>query len=593
MSIPQYLTEPQLTGRIYGTVTFDPKSESYIIEAEPAVLEMCKRVFPGCRTINKEQVRFPGTRRLVGELNWLMLRYPLRIINAERFMEDRQQAIDHALRRDRNHVVAPTVTPPTFLGSLFPYQAEAVAFLMANERALLADDMGLGKTVSALGALATTSAFPVLLVVPTNVQRQWQRQAGVFLDLPIHGQQTLDLDSLDRGQRLCHIIKGRKPYDLPWVPIYITHYGLINDWREALTDLNLKAVVFDEIQELRHTGTGKYSAASLISGAARYVWGLSGTPIYNYGKEIWAVLNIIDYHCLGDEESFTREWCIGYGAEQVSKPDVLGDYLRREGLMIRRRKAEVQHQLPPKRRVVHVVNKDDSKYAALIDEAIQLAKGYDDIKDWAQRGQTKRLIEGAARKAAGVAKAPYVADFVRTLLDAGERVLLYAYHHDVHDILADELIPYRPVRITGKETPKEKDESIGAFADGKTNLIQLSLRATAGLDRLQGRGSCVVFAELDWSPAIHTQGEDRVHRIGVDGSLESILCYYMVSDTGMDETMQEALGLKIGQFVGIMGDTGESEEDRALAAQAAERHLDRVIQQLKQMKGNGGKPDAH
>lgn len=94
-------------------------------------------------------------------------------------------------------------------------------------------------------------------------------------------------------------------------------------------------------------------------------------------------------------------------------------------------------------------------------------------------------------------------------------------------------------------------------------------------------------AELDWSPAIHTQGEDRLHRLGVDPSLESILCYYMVTDTGMDETMQEALGLKVGQFVGLMGDKGETEDDKALAQQAAERHMDKVIERLKAMKIRG------
>src|SRR5690606_11624431 len=133
---------------------------------------------------------------------------------------------------------------------------------------------------------------------------------------------------------------------------------------------------------------------------------------------------------------------------------------------------------------------------------------------------------------------------------------------------------------------REKEEAVRAFAEGRTNLVQLSLRSTAGIDGLQGRGTVVVFAELDWSPAIHSQCEDRLHRMGVDQGLESILCYYLVSDTGMDEVMQEALGLKIGQFVGIMGDKEPSPEDEILARQAAERHLGRVIEALKRLKAS-------
>ncbi len=582
--LPLYLTAPDISGPTYGKVWFDQKQDAWVIQAEPAVMEMAKRVFPGCRSWDHDKLKFPATKRAAGDLNWLMLRYPLLIESPERFVDDRLKAINHAMRRDDARTLRPISVPLTFLGNLFPFQKDGAAFLVTNERCLLADDMGLGKTVTTLAAMATAEALPALLVVPTNVQLQWRRQVGNFLDLPTPGQARLAETAEERSERMVHIIRGRKPYELPDRPIYVIHYGLIADWYKALLDKGLRLIVFDEIQELRHTGTMKYTAASDLSGAARFVWGLSGTPIYNYGDEMWSITNILEYHCLGDRDSYTKEWCTGYGGKVVAKPGVLGDYLRREGLMIRRRKADVQDQLPPKRRVVHVVEYDESSYNRLIAQAVALAEGYGDIKDWHEKGLAKRQIEGGARKATGVSKAPYVAAFVRTLLEAGERVLLFAYHHQVHGILAEELIDFSPVRITGEETQKEKDAAISAFADGRTNLVQLSLRSTAGLDRLQGRGTCVVFAELDWSPAIHAQCEDRLHRLGVDQGLDSILCYYMVTDTGMDETMQEALGLKIGQFVGIMGDKVETEADRVLSQQAAERHLDRVIQRLAQLR---------
>lgn len=399
LSIPLYLMDPQTDGYTYGKLRHDKGREAWIIEAEPAVLEMAKRVFTGCRSWGEGRIRFPDTKRAAGDLNWLMLRFPLIVENPERFRIAREKAVAHALRRDRLIVLSPTTPPPAFTGTLFPFQAAGVSFLVANERALLADDMGLGKTIVGLASLATTSAFPCLLVVPTNVQLQWRRQAGNFLDLQANGQQAFDFSPEDRGKRLCHIIKGRKPYDLPKVPIYIIHYGLLADWYKPLSELDLKAIVFDEIQELRHTGTQKYTGASDLSSGVRYVWGLSGTPIYNYGDEIWSVTNILNYHALGDRDSFTKEWCTGYGEKVVAKPDLLGDYLKREGLMIRRTKAEVQSELPPKRRVVHLVDHDEHRYGALIAEAVQLAKGYADIKEWHEKGQTKRQIEGAARQA--------------------------------------------------------------------------------------------------------------------------------------------------------------------------------------------------
>lgn len=579
MSLPAYLVEPPPAEHYYGSVAFNAAQAQWVITAEPAVLELAKRVFPGCAAGSRKQkgvITFPATRRAVGDLNWLMLRYPLQVLHPDRFRAGRQLAIEHAARRASNQVVSAVATPASFLGELYPYQAEDVAFLIKNERALLANEMGLGKTVEALAAIATSGVRPVLVVAPANIQRQWAAKAREFLRLPA-------------GKAgLSHMIRGRKPYPLPDVPIYVIHYGLLADWRQQLEDLGLTAVIFDEIQELRRVQSYKYAAASAVASGVRFVWGLSGTPIYNYGEEIWAVLNILDYHCLGDFDSFAREWCAPLRNHwAVEKPDVLGDHLRREGLMLRRRKKDVQRQLPPKHRAITRVGYDEDRYAELIAQAVAVAKTYHGLRDWKARGEAATEMARESRRACGVAKAQHVAAFVASLLDAGEKVLLYAYHHEVHDILARELARFKPVRISGKESGKQKEEAVRSFAAAKTNLIQLSLRSTAGLDGLQGRGTCVVFAELDWSPAVHSQCEDRLHRVGVHADLSELLCYYLVMTRAQsyDSIIMEALGLKVGQFIGLMGDTWETEADRALQQTAAEHHLRRVVDMLRAEAG--------
>ena len=111
---------------------------------------------------------------------------------------------------------------------------------------------------------------------------------------------------------------------------------------------------------------------------------------------------------------------------------------------------------------------------------------------------------------------------------------------------------------------------------GKTNLCCISLRAASGLN-LQ-RASCVVFGELDWSPAVHSQAEDRAHRIG---QKDSLLCYYLVSPKGSDAEMQEALGLKVSQFLQLMGDRPISEADSAAGANYARQHVERLLREGK------------
>jgi SNF2 family DNA or RNA helicase len=553
-------------------VDYDDATDSYILEAEPAVFETAKRIFPGCvsRTGN---VRFKSTKRSVGDLNWLMLRYPLEVRCSKRYEMDRKRAVEHADFREGVRDDSPVEIPSMFNGKLIgTYQPEGVSFLVHRKRCVLADDVGCGKTIELLAALASAHAFPALLITPPNITTQWSRMIDVFM-------------RFGRDMPSWQILRGLTPYEFPRTPITICHYGLLRGWGEKLREFGFRSLLLDEIHELRHADTKKYSVASDLAGMCDYVWGASATPIFGYGSEIWAVMNIIDYHCLGDSDSFTKEWCDAYDGKIVEKPDVLGDYLRREGLMLRRRKEDVMSQLPPKRRVVTVIDKDDDEYAQLIGQAVRLARGYAGIRDFHTRGQVARQIDQIARQATGISKAPWVADFVASLIESGERVLLYAHHHKVHDIITERLKKYHPVRISGRETIQQKDAALNSFAKGMTPIVQLSTRSTAGLDGLQGMGTCCVFGELDWSPAAHLQAEGRLHRHGMNTKLESLLCYYLVSDSGMDEVMQEALGLKVGQFVGLMGDKAETEDDREIASKVARKHLDSMIVRLQQESG--------
>ena len=151
-------------------------------------------------------------------------------------------------------------------------------------------------------------------------------------------------------------------------------------------------------------------------------------------------------------------------------------------------------------------------------------------------------------------------------------MLLFAYHHAAVDIYRKELAAYKPALITGRETQEGKERSVQRFMDGETNLCIISLRSASGLN-LQ-RASCVVFGELDWSPAVHSQAEDRAHRMG---QKDSILCYYLVAPQGSDRDMQDALGLKVSQFVQLMGDKAPEFGDVQRAQLAAKRHVEKLL----------------
>ena len=563
--LPGYLMDAPQNGHIYGTLSYNRRSRCWTIKGEPCVTEMAARLFPGSQR-RRGEARFTANRRIIGDVNWLMLRYPLEIAPRDRALWESVlgQAREHARLRAQAEKLPQRSTPPegTFTGELREFQKEGLSFLLANPRTLLADEMGLGKTVQALACLAATGEFPALIVVPPHLLRNWQAEAARFLRID------------GKPPRVC-VLTGLKPYQPPEADIYIIHYLLLRGWKQALPQMGFRTVIFDEIQELRHGGTEKYSAASLLAEECERVIGLSGTPIYNKGSEIWNVVNILDFHCLGDWESFTRAWCDGYGNHLVRDPALLGDHLRREGLILRRTKQEVLTELPPKRRLVQEIDADDKVYRELMRPVIEMLGSLRALHPEArERAVLEEQVGRGERQATGVAKAPFVAAFVRALLDNGEKVLLFAHHHAVMDVYKKELTSYHPAFLTGRETTKQKDDAVARFMEGKTNLCVISLRAASGLN-LQ-RASCVVFGELDWSPAVHSQAEDRAHRMG---QKDSILCYYLVAPQGSDRDMQDALGLKVSQFVALMGDKTPESSSVQDAQQAAKAHIEKMLEQ--------------
>ncbi|MBE5767368.1 MAG: DEAD/DEAH box helicase [Clostridiales bacterium] len=562
MNYPSYLRDGDPDAYTYGTLSYNRRRKCWEIKGEPCVTELAKRLFPGCDGKGRGVARFTAHRRVIGDLNWLMLRYPLTVREGDRdkWEEALSEAREYAARREAARLAPETAeTPAAFRAELMDFQKRGLAFMLANRRCLLADEMGLGKTVQGLSFLAATQAYPALICAPPHLITNWRREIERFLGPDVR----------------VHVLRGLTPKPLPEGEIYLTHYLLLRGWKEALPKMGFRTVLFDEMQELRHSGTEKYSAASLVSSAAENVVGLSGTPIYNHGGEIWNVINILDFHFLGDWESFSREWCYGYGSNIVAKPDLLGDYLKREGLMLRRVKSDVLAELPPKRRLVIEIDSDDKVYRELMKSAFAPLSQYRAEENPARRAILADAISQLERQATGVAKAPWVCAFVRALLEGGEKVLLMAHHHAVMDIYKEELKPYKPKFITGRETERQKEAAYSAFMEGKSNLLCLSLRAASGLN-LQ-RATCVVFGELDWSPAVHSQAEDRAHRIGQE---DSLLCYYLVSPRGSDRAMQDALGLKISQFVGLMGDETPSPEDQMFIESQAREHITNLVERL-------------
>ena len=265
-----------MESRATATLSYNRRSNCWVIKADPNVTELCKRLFPGTVSRRRGEARFTAHRRIIADMNWLMMRYPLHVAERDqtRWTKALEEARDYVRMRQAALRTPARIKPnkASFRGTLTAFQEEGLAFLLRTDRCLLADEMGLGKTVQSLALLSHITAYPAMVVAPAHLIRNWETEIHRFVQK--EGGEALTV----------HTVKGLKPYTLPQADVYLMHYLLLRGWKQYLADAEIEHVIFDEIQELRHSGTEKYSAASLLADHAVRVIGLSGTPIYNRGS---------------------------------------------------------------------------------------------------------------------------------------------------------------------------------------------------------------------------------------------------------------------------------------------------------------------
>lgn len=526
----------EVVERTYGALAFHAEARRWVItELEPQVAIRIKRVFARISATQVGSFSFPDSDENRLELQWFIERYPLRISAAdrERLSEGRlryervRSELEQVLQKDWK----PSSVPPRLKEGvvLRPNQARAVEVAKRMGRLVIADDVGLGKTLAALACAMEDRFLPMAICCEAHVSTQWQKE---FIE------PFTTLSS--------HVIQGTQPYPLPDVDAYIFRYSNQWGWVDIAASGRFRTAIFDEVQNLRHgRGTQKGQAASVFANNAALRIGLSATPIYGYGGEIFNILDIIDPGCLGTREEFVREWC-KFGDDHkliVDNPEALGSHLRDLNIMLR----EVGGGPPPNRIIVDVPYDEEAAAAdaALARNlAIKVLKG-----SFTERGQAARELDMMARHATGIAKARHVAAYVKILLDAKTPIILGGWHRDVYDIWLKELAPYKPMLYTGSETALEKAAAKRAFMSGETDCIIMSLRSGAGLDGLQHRCATVVHGELDWSREVHKQLAGRLRPHARPDPITEI---YIVADGGSDPLIASVQGLKASQAFGII-----------------------------------------
>ncbi|WP_030037696.1 DEAD/DEAH box helicase, partial [Streptomyces resistomycificus] len=235
----------------------------------------------------------------------------------------------------------PVAQPAALTATLRDYQRRGLSWLARTTSlglgCCLADDMGLGKTITLIALhlhrqTDAASAGPTLVVCPTSLMGNWQREIEKFAPgTPVrrfHGARRV-LDDLADGE------------------FVLTTYGTMRLDARRLGEVPWGMVVADEAQHVKNPYSA--TARELRSIGARARVALTGTPVENNLSELWAILDWTTPGLLGRLGTFRTRY-----AQPVEdrKDPAAAERLARlvRPFLLRRRKSDpgIAPELPPK-----------------------------------------------------------------------------------------------------------------------------------------------------------------------------------------------------------------------------------------------------
>ena len=422
--------------------------------------------------------------------------------------------------------------PGGFVGELRPYQGRGYSWLAFLRQwglgACLADDMGLGKTIQTLAlvqrdweASPPYGERPVLLVCPTSVVGNWQKEAARFTPgLPVmvhHGVER------KRGAEFEEAVRGQA--------VVISSYALLHRDIEHLRNVSWAGIVLDEAQNIKNPQTKQAQAARAL--AAGYRIALTGTPVENHVGDLWSIMEFLNPGFLGTQAEFKRGFFIPIQANR--DPEAAKRLKQLTGpFVLRRLKSDksIIADLPEKLEMkvfCTLTREQASLYAAVVKEAEGTLEAADGI-------QRKGVILATLSKLKQVCNHPAqflgdnsaipgrsgklarLTEMLEEIIEVGDRALVFSQFSEMGEILRRHLQETfgREVLFLHGAVPKGKrDEMIERFqADGDGPPVFL-LSLKAGGTGLNLTRACHVFHfDRWWNPAVENQATDRAFRIG-------------------------------------------------------------------------------
>jgi len=430
---------------------------------------------------------------------------------------------------------------PGVRARLYPYQVEGVAFLAANGRALLADDMGLGKTLQAIAAatwLAREQGVArVLVVCPASLKQQWAREIGKFTE---HSVQVVQGPA---GARLAQYRRA--------ATFTVVNYELVlRDLAVINETLAPDLLILDEAQRIKNWRTKIAASIKLV--ASRYAFVLTGTPLENRLEDLYSLMQVVDPQALGPLWRYMVDFHVTDERGKAIGYRNLSELRRRLApVMLRRDRSLVRAQLPDRieqRIDVPMTQKQRELHDSALSAAASLASiarrrpltPSEQNRLMAALQQARMACNAAGlidKKTTGSPKLDELARLLEELcVEDGLKAVVFSQWEQM-TAMVEQLarrLELGCVRLHGRVPSAKRAALIERFRDD--DAVKLFISTDAGGVGLNLQwASVLVNLDMPWNPAVLEQRIARVHRLGQQATVHTLL---MLAADSYEERIQ-------------------------------------------------------
>jgi len=446
----------------------------------------------------------------------------------------------------------PMPVPAGIKATLRPYQQTGFDWLYANGQlglgSVLADDMGLGKTLQVItllekyredGALAKKKA---LVIVPTSLLGNWRREIERFAPQL--------RPSIYHGPN--RSMPERDAFD-----VLLTTYGVLRSEEKTFAGSGWKVLVIDEAQAIKNPSAKQTKAVKKVKAPIRIA--MSGTPVENKLLDYWSLLDYTLPKFLGSKAYFKKEYARPIQGE---RDQAVADRFRRLTLpfVMRRLKTDksIISDLPDKvvqTETCALTVEQTAVYQSILDENMRMVEEQDGID---RQGLVLKLITALKQCCnhpvqflkrgeptfAASGKAALLRDRLETILEAGDKTLIFTQYRTMGDLLqrmiAEQFGIEAPFLHGGCSTTQREDMVDRFQNDPACPIFLLSIKA-AGTGLNLTAANHVIHYDLWWNPAVENQATDRAYRIGQE---RTVFVHRLVTENTFEDKIDTLIQSK-------------------------------------------------